>query len=69
MTTQISHPAVVIAALLFLAVATILAVTLFVHPDIYPALHTYGVSAGTNTHYCSLEIIRWAPRFSCETAS
>ena len=28
---------------------------LFAHVDIYPNIHTYGVSVGTNTAYCSVE--------------
>ncbi len=34
--------------------------------DHLPALHTYGVSMGTSTHYCSAELVNWHPVASCQ---
>lgn len=43
----------------------------FAHIDVYPSINTYGVSVGTNTHYCSLELTPGLmfPVSSCEAAS
>lgn len=42
---------------------------LFVHVDMFPALHTFGLSIGTNTHYLSVELVNWHPSITWETAS
>lgn len=52
-----------------LALAVGIALVLFVHPDIYPALGTYGTSIGTDAHYCSADLVHWRPALSCESAS
>lgn len=63
----ITHPRTVITAMA-LTVLGLLLTVLFVHADIYPALHTYGVSVGTSGHYCSIELVRSHLALSCETA-
>jgi len=57
------------AALLTLAAAGLLARTGLVQPDWYPQAATYGVSAGTDTAYCSADLVHWVPQVSCERAS
>jgi hypothetical protein len=42
---------------------------MLVTPDVFPTLHTYGVSVGTNNHYCSAELVNWHPGVSCQTAN
>jgi hypothetical protein len=42
---------------------------LFIKTDVYPNLHTYGISVGTNSHYCSAELVNLLPVVSCENAS
>jgi hypothetical protein len=39
------------------------------HIDAYSNIRTYGVSVGTDTHYCSADFVGWSPRLSCEAAS
>jgi hypothetical protein len=63
----VTHFKTVIAAMTFMALAVILAV-LFVHADIYPAIHTFGFSVGTDSHYCSIELVRSHLALSCESA-
>lgn len=41
---------------------------MFAHLDFYPSLDTYGWSFGTDTHYCSLDLVRYVPALSCESA-
>ena len=41
---------------------------MFVHIDFYPGLDTYGWSAGTNYHYCSVELAHGIPSVGCESA-
>lgn len=65
MITHTRTLATVIVALTMLAVV----MALFTHVDFYPALHTYGVSIGTNTHYLSVEMVRWHLHASMEAAS
>ena len=50
------------------AVAILLVVVfgMFVTPDVFPSLHTFGVSIGTNTHYCSGDLVNWVPQFGCQ---
>lgn len=53
-----------------IAVAVLLiGAILFLRPDIYPALGTYGLSVGINDHYCSAELVHLHPTLSCESAS
>ena len=40
---------------------------MFVTPNVFPGLHTFGVSIGTNTHYCSGDLVNWSPEFSCQS--
>jgi hypothetical protein len=54
----------ILAALALTAIAVLLLTPVRVHLDHYAG--TYGVSAGTDTSYCSLEV--WHPSLSCETA-
>lgn len=63
----ISHFRAVIVTMVLVALAVILAV-LFVHADVFPALHTFGFSVGTDSHYCSLDLVRSHVAFSCESA-
>lgn len=63
----VTHPRTVIAAMA-LTILGLLLTILFVHADIYPVLHTYGVSVGTSGHYCSFELVRSHLALSCETA-
>lgn len=66
--THVTHPRAVLSAILFaLLVATAFATGL-VKADVYPSLHTYGVSIGTDTHYCSAGLFDWHPYVSCQTA-
>jgi hypothetical protein len=37
-----------------------------VHLDNFPRLHTYGVSIGTNTDYCSAESVNGHMEYSCQ---
>jgi hypothetical protein len=37
--------------------------------DNYPRIHTFGVSFGTNSHYCSADFVRTDFIWSCESAS
>lgn len=39
---------------------------MFVTPDILPAIHTYGISAGTQTRYCSADLVGWHPSITCQ---
>jgi hypothetical protein len=39
------------------------------HVDAFPSLNTYGITVGTNDHYCSLDIVGWHPDATCESAS
>lgn len=39
---------------------------LFIHPDVYPSLHTYGFSVGTNSSYCSVELVSDHVSASCQ---
>lgn len=41
---------------------------MFVTPDFYPALNTYGVSVGTNTAYCSIDLVGARLDAACEQA-
>jgi hypothetical protein len=50
------------AAMAIVALAAMALIT----PDWYPSLSTYGVSAGTNSHYCSADIVHWHLMLSCE---
>jgi hypothetical protein len=56
---------------IFITVALLagLLAVLFVHVDSFPQLSTYGVSVGTNTHYCSLDLVSGHLTASCESAS
>lgn len=63
----ISHFRAVIVTMVLVGLAVILAV-LFVHVDMLPALRTYGFSVGTNSHYCSLDLVRSHVAFSCQSA-
>jgi hypothetical protein len=56
-------------ALLVLMDVTVFLFAVFVHLDFYPGIGTYGWSVGTNTHYCSLEMVSGSPEFSCESAN
>ena len=61
-----------LAALAGLVVAGAYAAALatgVVHVDFYPSLATYGVSAGTDSAYCSADLVGWVPAVSCERAS
>ena len=44
-------------------------ITGIVHIDLLPALHTYGLSAGTSTRYCFADLVRWHLSAGCEAAS
>ncbi len=59
------------AAQIQLAAFSMLAIliVLFVTPDVFPALHTYGFSIGTNTHYLSASLVNWHPYLTWENAS
>jgi hypothetical protein len=57
--------AAAISAAVFLALM-VLALTGLVRADWFPHLGTYGVSAGTDTHYCYAEMVRWHPSIGCE---
>jgi hypothetical protein len=57
-----------IAGTLLALLVSVLAVAGLVHLDHYRALHTYGVSIGSDTHYCSAELIRWHPSITCEAS-
>jgi hypothetical protein len=52
-----------------LAVITGAIAVAFVHPDWYPQIGTYGVSAGTSTTYCSADFVSGHLQLSCERAS
>jgi gas vesicle protein len=39
---------------------------LFVRPDYFPALRTYGVSVGTDTHYCSIDVVSDRLETACQ---
>jgi len=41
----------------------------FTRFDYYPKIGTYGVSYGTNSHYCSFELVHGHPKASCESAN
>lgn len=41
----------------------------FLHADWYPGLSTYGVTVGTDTRYCSIELVHWHPALSCESVT
>ena len=56
-------------ALLAFAAAFLLVRSGLVQPDWYPSTATYGVSAGTDTAYCSADLVHFVPQFSCERAS
>lgn len=49
-----------------LVILLALAIGMFVTPDVFPRLHTFGVSVGTNTSYCSGELVNWTPELSCQ---
>jgi hypothetical protein len=51
-----------------LLILSVLAVTGRLHADWYPELHTFGASVGSDTHYCSAELVRWHPSITCETS-
>jgi hypothetical protein len=53
---------------LLMLILSVLAVTGLVHLDHYRVLRTYGVSIGSDTHYCSAELIRWHPSITCEAS-
>jgi hypothetical protein len=38
----------------------------FGHVDWYPQIDTYGISVGTDTHYCSVELVSWRPEAGCQ---
>jgi hypothetical protein len=40
----------------------------FTRFDAYPNIGTYGVSYGTDSHYCSFELVYGDPMVSCESA-
>jgi hypothetical protein len=58
-----------VAGLVVAGAAVAALVTGVVQPDVYPSLATYGVSVGGQLAYCSAEIVRWAPEFSCQNGS
>jgi hypothetical protein len=39
------------------------------HVDAFPSLNTYGITVGTNDHYCSLDIVGGHPSATCESTS
>lgn len=41
----------------------------FVIPDYLPEIGTYGVSVGTDNHYCSVDLVHFVPKASCEAVS
>jgi hypothetical protein len=51
-----------------LITATVLSVLwcLFVHPDVYPSIGTYGVSVGIDTAYCSADFVHGQLMTSCQ---
>jgi hypothetical protein len=58
---------VVSLGLMAIALAvSVLAMTGVVHADWYPQLGTYGVSIGSETHYCYAELVSWHPSIGCE---
>lgn len=63
----ITHLRTLTVTVALVALASVLAV-LFVHADVFPALHTFGFSVGTDSHYCSIELVRAHPALSCESA-
>jgi C4-dicarboxylate transporter len=48
------------------ALAAAFGVGLLTQVDIFPNLDTYGVSVGTNNHYCSVESVHGSIEMSCE---
>lgn len=48
------------------SIASITAAIAFVHVDVMPSIGTYGVSIGTTTTYCSLDV---PAGFSCQSGS
>lgn len=44
------------------------ALALSVHPDVYPAIGTYGISVGADTSYVSFELVYGRPLVSQERA-
>jgi C4-dicarboxylate transporter len=50
------------------ALASAFGVGLLTQVDIFPNLDTYGVSIGTNNHYCSIESVHGSISMNCETA-
>jgi hypothetical protein len=50
------------------ALAAAFGVGLLTQVDIYPNLDTYGVSIGTNNHYCSIESVHGSISMNCEAA-
>lgn len=56
-----------IALAVTVAVTAFLAV-LFVRPDHFSSLDTYGLSIGTDSAYCSADLVSWHPELTCERA-
>lgn len=56
-----------IAATLPAAIGALL-LTGVLHIDAYPQIRTYGLSAGTATHYCYADFAGWHFTAGCETA-
>lgn len=48
------------------SIASIAAAIAFVHVDVLPSIGTYGVSIGTATTYCSVDV---PSGFSCQSGS
>jgi hypothetical protein len=50
------------------ALAAAFGAGLFTHIDIFPKLNTYGVSIGTDNHYCYVEYAKNSIDMGCEAA-
>jgi hypothetical protein len=67
MTAVIRNHKAITAAILA-AIAVLVLAALFGHLDWFPALHTYGVTIGTSSHYCSADLVHGHLMATCETA-
>jgi len=48
------------------ALAAAFGIGLFTHVDLFPNLNTYGVSVGTDNHYCYAELTKGNIDMGCE---
>jgi hypothetical protein len=59
---------IITIAIIAIAAAALL-LTGVIHVDWLPALHTYGLSFGTATHYCFADLVSGHVSAGCESAS